>query len=268
MAAASWLYGQGPPDQGRGRRYLPDVITNLTTRHSHSFGGEFLELVPNERIRHTDKFDDPGLPGQMQTTVSLKKVSVGTELTVVQEGIPSAIPVEACYLGWQESLTLLTQLVEAEIKDSYRRAIRGYGANAWLVIWQKSASSLGASPRLCWTSGVKGFVPRAHSDEALDALRPRLRSLRGLHAIEDPVAVGAVERLEERLRPSVPGEGLREVRRHTRRASSVVRPFPSPITLGALNLCESRNLHRPGGDQRLGLRTVDLRPRGCRPCAG
>jgi uncharacterized protein YndB with AHSA1/START domain len=90
---------------------------NLTTGHSHSFGGEFLELVPNERIRHTDKFDDPSLAGQMQTTVSLKKVSVGTELTVVQEGIPSAIPVEACYLGWQESLTLLTQLVEAEIKE-------------------------------------------------------------------------------------------------------------------------------------------------------
>jgi uncharacterized protein YndB with AHSA1/START domain len=92
-------------------------FTNLTTGHSHSFGGEFLELVPNARIRHTDKFDDPNLPGQMQTTVSLKKVSVGTELSVVQEGIPSAIPVEACYLGWQESLTLLTQLVEAEIKQ-------------------------------------------------------------------------------------------------------------------------------------------------------
>jgi len=92
-------------------------FTNLTTQHSHSFGGEFLELVPNERIRHTDKFDDPNLPGQMQTTISLKKVSVGTELTVVQEGIPSVIPVEACYLGWQESLTLLAQLVEAEIKQ-------------------------------------------------------------------------------------------------------------------------------------------------------
>jgi uncharacterized protein YndB with AHSA1/START domain len=92
-------------------------FTNLTTGNSHSFGGEFLELVPNERIRHTDKFDDPNLPGQMQTTISLKQVSVGTELTVVQEGIPSAIPVEACYLGWQESLTLLTQLVEAEIKE-------------------------------------------------------------------------------------------------------------------------------------------------------
>ena len=92
-------------------------FTNFTTGHSHSFGGEFLELVPNERIRHTDKFDDPNLPGQMQTTVTLRKVSVGTELTVVQEGIPSAIPVEACYLGWLESLTLLIQLVEAEIKE-------------------------------------------------------------------------------------------------------------------------------------------------------
>ncbi len=92
-------------------------FTNLTTGHSHSFGGEFLELVPNERIRHTDKFDDPALPGQMQTTISLKPVSVGTELTIVQEGIPSVIPVEACYLGWQESLTLLAQLVEAEIKE-------------------------------------------------------------------------------------------------------------------------------------------------------
>jgi uncharacterized protein YndB with AHSA1/START domain len=92
-------------------------FTNLTTGHSHSFGGEFLELVPNQRIRHTDKFDDPNLPGQMTTTISLKAVSVGTELSVVQEGIPSAIPVEACYLGWQESLTLLTQLVEPEIKE-------------------------------------------------------------------------------------------------------------------------------------------------------
>jgi uncharacterized protein YndB with AHSA1/START domain len=92
-------------------------FTNFTTGHSHSFGGEFLELVPNQRIRHTDRFDDPNLPGQMQTTVTLKEVSVGTELTVLQEGLPSAIPVEGCYLGWQESLTLLTQLVEAEIKE-------------------------------------------------------------------------------------------------------------------------------------------------------
>ena len=90
---------------------------NFTTGHGHSFSGEFLELVPNERIRHSETFDDPNLAGRMLTTVSLKKVSVGTELTIVQEGIPSAIPVEACYLGWQESLTLLTQLVEAEIKE-------------------------------------------------------------------------------------------------------------------------------------------------------
>ena len=90
-------------------------FTNFTTGHSHSFGGEYLELVPNERILHTDKFDDPNLPGEMRTTVSLKKVFCGTELDVVQEGIPSAIPTEACYLGWQESLTLLGQLVEAEI---------------------------------------------------------------------------------------------------------------------------------------------------------
>jgi len=90
-------------------------FTNFSSGSSHSFGGEYLELVPNERIRHTDQFDDPNLPGQMITTIALKAVSVGTELTVVQEGIPEAIPVEACYLGWQESLTLLTQLVEAEI---------------------------------------------------------------------------------------------------------------------------------------------------------
>ena len=90
-------------------------FTNFTTGHSHSFGGEYLELVPYVRIRHTDKFDDPNLPGEMQTTVSLKKVFCGTELNIVQEGIPEAIPPEACYLGWQESLTLLAQLVEAEI---------------------------------------------------------------------------------------------------------------------------------------------------------
>jgi uncharacterized protein YndB with AHSA1/START domain len=92
-------------------------FTNFTTGSSHSFGGEFLELVPNERIRHTDQFDDPNLPGQMQTTISLKKVSVGTEVTIEQQGIPSVIPVEGCYLGWQESLTLLAQLVEAEINQ-------------------------------------------------------------------------------------------------------------------------------------------------------
>jgi uncharacterized protein YndB with AHSA1/START domain len=91
-------------------------FTSFATGQTHSFGGEFLELVPGERIRYTDKFDDPSLPGLIQTTVSLKTVSVGTEVVVVQEGLPAAIPAEACYLGWQESLTLLGQLVEAEIK--------------------------------------------------------------------------------------------------------------------------------------------------------
>ena len=90
-------------------------FTNFSTGHTHSFGGEYLELVPYERIRHTDMFDDPDLPGEMQTTISLNQVSCGTELNIVQEGIPAAIPPEACYLGWQESLMLLTQLVEAEI---------------------------------------------------------------------------------------------------------------------------------------------------------
>jgi len=97
-----------------GGRYKMS-FTNLATGQGHSFGGEYLELLPNERIRHTDRFDDPNLPGVMQVTVSLKKVWCGTELAIVQEGIPEVIPLEACYLGWQESLTLLAQLVEAEI---------------------------------------------------------------------------------------------------------------------------------------------------------
>ena len=88
---------------------------NFTTGNGHSFGGEYLELAPNQRIRYTDRFDDPNLPGEMQVTVSLKPVSCGTELNIVQEGVPAVIPAEACYLGWQESLTLLAQLVEAEI---------------------------------------------------------------------------------------------------------------------------------------------------------
>ena len=92
-------------------------FTNFTTGQSHSFGGEYLELVPNELIRYTDKFDDPSLPGVMQVTVAFKAVSCGTELTVVQEGIPDVIPLEMCYLGWQESLVLLAQLVEAEIRQ-------------------------------------------------------------------------------------------------------------------------------------------------------
>lgn len=92
-------------------------FTNFSTGKSITFGGEYLELVANERIRNSDRFDDPNLPGTMQTTVSLKGVSCGTELTIVQEGIPEAIPPESCYLGWQESLLLLAQLVEAEIPD-------------------------------------------------------------------------------------------------------------------------------------------------------
>ena len=92
-------------------------FTNFSTGQSHSFGGEYLELVPNERIRNSDRFDDPNMPGEMQNTITLKKVSVGTELNIVQEGVPAFIPAEACYLGWQESLKLLAQLVEAEIPD-------------------------------------------------------------------------------------------------------------------------------------------------------
>jgi len=119
-AMAKWL----PPHGFTGKVHHVEArtggtfkmsFTNLGTGHGHSFGGKYLELVPNERIRHTDKFDDPNLPGEMQVTVSLKKVFCGTDLSVVQEGIPSAIPVEACYLGWQQSLQLLTQLVEPEI---------------------------------------------------------------------------------------------------------------------------------------------------------
>jgi uncharacterized protein YndB with AHSA1/START domain len=90
---------------------------NFTTGNGHSFGGKYLELVPHERLRYTDVFDDPNLPGEMQVTVTLKKVMVGTEVNIVQEGIPDAIPAEACYLGWQESLQNLKQLVEPEIND-------------------------------------------------------------------------------------------------------------------------------------------------------
>ncbi len=119
-AMAKWL----PPNGFTGKVLQMDArvggthrmaFTNFTTGQSHSFGGEYQELVPNERIRYTDKFDDPHLPGQMQVTVTLRKVSFGTDLSIVQEGIPEAIPVEACYLGWQESLALLAGLVEAEI---------------------------------------------------------------------------------------------------------------------------------------------------------
>ena len=92
-------------------------FTNFTTGKSHSFGGRYIELTPHERIRYNDAFDDPNLPGEMQITITLKQVSVGTKLEIVQEGIPDVIPPEACHLGWQESLILLAKLVEAEIPD-------------------------------------------------------------------------------------------------------------------------------------------------------
>ena len=92
-------------------------FANFTTGKSHSFGGTYVELIPSERICYTDKFDDPNLAGEMQTTITLKKVSCGTELNITQEGVPDVIPAEACYLGWQESLGLLAKLVEAEIPD-------------------------------------------------------------------------------------------------------------------------------------------------------
>jgi uncharacterized protein YndB with AHSA1/START domain len=90
---------------------------NFTTGHSHTFGGKYVELVPNERLRYTDKFDDPNLPGEIQVTVTLKQVSVGTELHIVQEGLPDVIPPEQCYLGWQQSLQNLAQLVEPQINE-------------------------------------------------------------------------------------------------------------------------------------------------------
>ena len=121
-AMAKWL----PPNGFTGQVHHLEAkvggtykmsFTNFTTGKSHSFGGEYVELTPNERIRYTDRFDDPNLPGEMMTTITLKKVMVGTELNIVQEGVPAVIPAEACYLGWQESLTLLAQLVQAEIPD-------------------------------------------------------------------------------------------------------------------------------------------------------
>jgi uncharacterized protein YndB with AHSA1/START domain len=121
-AMAKWL----PPNGFTGKVHHMDArvggtykmsFTNFTSGKSHSFGGEYLELVPNERIRWTDRFDDPNLPGTMTVSVTLKKVMVGTDVRIVQEGIPDAIPAEACVLGWQESLALLAKLVEAEIPD-------------------------------------------------------------------------------------------------------------------------------------------------------
>ena len=121
-AMAKWL----PPNGFTGKVHQMDAkargtykmsFTNFTTGKSHSFGGTYVELTPHKLIRYTDKFDDPNLSGEMQTTVTLKEVSCGTELNIVQAGVPAAIPPEACYLGWQESLVLLAKLVEAEIPD-------------------------------------------------------------------------------------------------------------------------------------------------------
>ena len=121
-AMAKWL----PPNGFTGKVHRMDAtvggtyrmsFTNFATGRSHAFGGEYLELVPHERIRYTDRFEDPNLPGEMRTTVSFKPVSCGTEVHVVQEGLPDVIPPEACYLGWQESLALLANLVEADIPE-------------------------------------------------------------------------------------------------------------------------------------------------------
>jgi uncharacterized protein YndB with AHSA1/START domain len=121
-AMAKWF----PPHGFTGKVHRLDArvggtykmsFTNFTTGHGDTFGGEYLELLPNERICFTHKFDDPNMPGEMRTTVSLTQVSCGTELNIVQEGIPAMIPTEMCYLGWQESLTLLAQLVETEIPE-------------------------------------------------------------------------------------------------------------------------------------------------------
>ncbi len=121
-AMAKWL----PPNGFTGKVHEMDVrvggryrmsFTNFSTGSSNAFGGEFLEIEENKRLRYSDKFEDPNLPGEMETTIEIREVSVGTELNIVQTGIPEMIPAEACYLGWQESLKLLTLLVEAEIPD-------------------------------------------------------------------------------------------------------------------------------------------------------
>ncbi|MCB9787724.1 MAG: SRPBCC family protein [Deltaproteobacteria bacterium] len=121
-AMAKWL----PPDGFTGKVHSQDVrvggryrmsFTNFTTGDSHGFGGEYLELVPNERIRYSDQFEDPNLPGTLEVTITLEAVSCGTELRIVQEGVPEVIPLEACYMGWQQSLTLLARLVEPEIRQ-------------------------------------------------------------------------------------------------------------------------------------------------------
>ena len=121
-AMAKWL----PPNGFTGKVHAMNAtvggsykmsFTNFSTGQTQSFGGTYRELVPHELIRHSDKFDDPNMPGEMQVTITLKKVSCGTELNIVQEGVPDVIPAEMCYLGWQESLVLLAKLVEAEVSE-------------------------------------------------------------------------------------------------------------------------------------------------------
>jgi uncharacterized protein YndB with AHSA1/START domain len=121
-AMVKWL----PPHGFTGKVHQMDAragggyrmsFTNFGTGKTHNFGGKYVELVPNERLRYTDRFEDPNLPGEMQVTISLRKVSCGTELEITQEGVPAVIPAEACYLGWQESLSMLASLVEAQIPD-------------------------------------------------------------------------------------------------------------------------------------------------------
>ena len=155
-AMAKWL----PPNGFTGKVHHMDAkvggtfkmsFTNFTTGKSHSFGGQYLELVPHERLRYTDNFDDPNLPGEIRVTVTLKKVSCGTEVNIVQEGVPDVIPAEACYLGWQESLILLGKLVEAEIPRLIFlvRATHLFRMAAWssrgLMPWKAEAGVL----RLC-----------------------------------------------------------------------------------------------------------------------
>jgi uncharacterized protein YndB with AHSA1/START domain len=121
-ALVKWL----PPHGFTGKVHQMDArvgggyrmsFTNFSTGASHSFGGKYIELTPHERIRHTDAFEDPGMPGEMQVTITLREVACGTDIEILQERVPSAIPVESCYLGWQESLSLLARLVEAEIPE-------------------------------------------------------------------------------------------------------------------------------------------------------
>ncbi len=121
-AMVKWL----PPDGFTGKVHSSDVrvgggfkmsFTNFTTKNGHSFGGKYLELVPNQMLRYTNKFDNPNMPGEMSVTVTFREVICGTELKIIQAGIPDAIPTELCYMGWQQSLTLLARLVEPDIKD-------------------------------------------------------------------------------------------------------------------------------------------------------